>query len=574
MKKLTVFTTMISSALILSCGCATTDFNAISQADEQQITLLEYQIANTSIQRTKLDLACKILDIDYQNKIANSILHQLIKENEYRTEITDKFHHIAENNLDNQSSYSIAKYFLAQQQPKPQLTKINELSNKFFLYNIENEKFDKVFFYNFGETIYGCIYDNIEFGNFDFALKSLDAIENIYTELEREHQIYFDLNATLCYFKLSKYAPAPKYFWNKNLKKTYLEKSNFYLDRIINQREEYLRNEYADVLVQTLAAIDQFELALNMADDYKNIEGIEEEDKMLLRIAAIAYTENHHKVLELLKTLKQSKFDQIYYSLIENAKKVGDYDYAIQIAEEAYRKKPNIFNAILLYDSLIGNNEFDKAEKILAENQNNLLIFYSLKMSKELNTRKFTADLQTALSEIISDKDFFSKKWQEPDTQAFVNQLLNYLSIVKNQKILAQIYANMPNTPKFYLNKHLLNSLGYTMAECDFKLLEAEAFITHAYLLDPNEINTLDSLAWVSYKLGKFEEAKKLIDKLLQAPDFQIHDNSPGCMYLHAGDIYRANNLEVEAVKFYEKAANFEEDAFFRYDDLKKRFTK
>ena len=114
MKKLTVFTTMISSALILSCGCATTDFNAISQADEQQITLLEYQIANTAIQRTKLDLACKILDIDYQNKIANSILHQLIKENEYRTEITDKFYHIAENNLDNQSSYSIAKYFLAQ----------------------------------------------------------------------------------------------------------------------------------------------------------------------------------------------------------------------------------------------------------------------------------------------------------------------------------------------------------------------------------------------------------------------------------------------------------------------------
>ena len=104
-----------------------------------------------------------------------------------------------------------------------------------------------------------------------------------------------------------------------------------------------MRNEYADVLVQTLAAIDQFELALNMADDYKNIEGIEEEDKMLLRIAAIAYTENHHKVLELLKTLKQSKFDQIYYALIENAKKVGDYDYAIQIAEEAYRKKPNIF---------------------------------------------------------------------------------------------------------------------------------------------------------------------------------------------------------------------------------------
>ena len=39
-------------------------------------------------------------------------------------------------------------------------------------------------------------------------------------------------------------------------------------------------------------------------------------------------------------------------------------------------------------------------------------------------------------------------------------------------------------------------------------------------------------------------------------------------------DAKNADNLEVEAVKFYEKAANFDEDAFFRYDDLKKRFTK
>ena len=35
-----------------------------------------------------------------------------------------------------------------------------------------------------------------------------------------------------------------------------------------------------------------------------------------------------------------------------------------------------------------------------------------------------------------------------------------------------------------------------------------------------------------------------------------------------------ANKLEAEAINFYEKAANFDEDIFFHHDDLKKRFTK
>ena len=110
--------------------------------------------------------------------------------------------------------------------------------------------------------------------------------------------------------------------------------------------------------------------------------------------------------------------------------------------------------------------------------------------------------------------------------------------------------------------------------ENNLNLRDAENFIMEAYLINPADPNILDSVAWIKYTLGDYVSAKKYIDNLFATPGYVLDNMSMGIIYLHAGDIYRANNLETQALEFYEKAANCEEDIFFKYDDLKKRLAK
>ncbi len=52
------------------------------------------------------------------------------------------------------------------------------------------------------------------------------------------------------------------------------------------------------------------------------------------------------------------------------------------------------------------------------------------------------------------------------------------------------------------------NALGYTMADHNISLKEAEAYIKRALLLRKDDPNILDSLGWVNYRLGRLASAR------------------------------------------------------------------
>ena len=71
-----------------------------------------------------------------------------------------------------------------------------------------------------------------------------------------------------------------------------------------------------------------------------------------------------------------------------------------------------------------------------------------------------------------------------------------------------------------------LNALGYTYAEQGVKLVEAESLIRKALALEPNNAAIIDSLGWVSYRLGDLRQSLALLTKaydILPAAEIAAH---------------------------------------------------
>ncbi|MFV1992922.1 MAG: tetratricopeptide repeat protein [Acidiferrobacterales bacterium] len=60
-------------------------------------------------------------------------------------------------------------------------------------------------------------------------------------------------------------------------------------------------------------------------------------------------------------------------------------------------------------------------------------------------------------------------------------------------------------------NAHALNALGYTLADRTDKLDEAKKLITQALKQKPNDPFVLDSMGWVHYRMGHYDEAIKYL---------------------------------------------------------------
>jgi tetratricopeptide (TPR) repeat protein len=93
-----------------------------------------------------------------------------------------------------------------------------------------------------------------------------------------------------------------------------------------------------------------------------------------------------------------------------------------------------------------------------------------------------------------------------------------------------------------------LNYLGYTYADKNMNLDEAEALISRALELDPENGYILDSMGWVFYRKGEYEKARHYLEKAVsRVPDDPI-------ILEHLGDVYHKIDLPAQAVKYYRQA--------------------
>jgi tetratricopeptide (TPR) repeat protein len=93
------------------------------------------------------------------------------------------------------------------------------------------------------------------------------------------------------------------------------------------------------------------------------------------------------------------------------------------------------------------------------------------------------------------------------------------------------------------------NYLGYMWADHNMHLEEAEEMIKHALQIDPNNGAYLDSLGWLEFKQGKFDQG--LADLLRAAKNIERDDS---IVYEHIGDTYLKLDRVPEALGAWQKA--------------------
>ena len=98
-----------------------------------------------------------------------------------------------------------------------------------------------------------------------------------------------------------------------------------------------------------------------------------------------------------------------------------------------------------------------------------------------------------------------------------------------------------------------LNSLGYLYAEELINLEEAEAMIKKALIYEPNNGAYIDSLGWVYFKQGRYEEA---IQELEQAVQFL----SDPVIYEHLGDAYLTQDNIIKARENWKKSLEIDSE--------------
>ena len=99
-----------------------------------------------------------------------------------------------------------------------------------------------------------------------------------------------------------------------------------------------------------------------------------------------------------------------------------------------------------------------------------------------------------------------------------------------------------------------LNDLGYLWADQNKRLRRASRMIRQAVEAEPENAAYRDSLGWVLYRLGKFDEALKEQQKAVELSKTK-DKQSDGVMYDHLGDIHAALAQKDKAIESWTEAA-------------------
>jgi len=122
---------------------------------------------------------------------------------------------------------------------------------------------------------------------------------------------------------------------------------------------------------------------------------------------------------------------------------------------------------------------------------------------------------------------------------AMLAEKLNKLDIMETS--LRKVIKLAPN------NQHAYNALGYSLAERNLRLQEAYELIDKALKLAPEDPFIMDSMGWVQFRLGKIDEAEKLLRRAYELrPDAEIA--------VHLGEVLWVKGRREDAKKFWRDA--------------------
>jgi len=97
-------------------------------------------------------------------------------------------------------------------------------------------------------------------------------------------------------------------------------------------------------------------------------------------------------------------------------------------------------------------------------------------------------------------------------------------------------------------NHLLLNNYGYSLSDRGIQLNRALKMVKEALDQQPNNTFYLDSMGWIYFRLGQYEEAERFIQKAI------VLGTTSAAIYEHMGDVYSKLNQKEKALTSWKKA--------------------
>ncbi len=296
-----------------------------------------------------------------------------------------------------------------------------------------------------------------------------------------------------------------------------------------------------EALLKLYVNSNEFEKALELINKLEELVG--ERPQLLFRKALLLMDLNREKeaekALEKVLEKKPDFYAALFYLGIAKEKQ-GLKEEALKI----YQKIPpdsEVFPLALRRIAALTRDPqkvYSLVEKALASQPDNKdLYLLAASIFDQLDACDLGLSLmKKGLSQFSEDLDFMS---------SYAMLLVCTGNDEEVLKVLTPLLKKYPDDPD------LLNFIGYTLADLNRDLDRAEKYIKKALSKKPESGYIIDSLAWVQFRKGKYQEALKNIQKALE-----LSPNDP-IIHEHYGDILKALGRPKEACKAYEKALSF-----------------
>jgi len=320
---------------------------------------------------------------------------------------------------------------------------------------------------------------------------------------------------------------------------------------------------------------EQFDKSIEI---YRQLSPMEYRSDIVNFFLAEMYREKHmvEEAIEYYAKIDTGRYyGEAKIKIAELLKETQSIYQAIEFLENASAQDPERSHlwANTLADYLISINQVDQALSLINKQLQQAPENKSLLLSKvELTLRLNPENLNNLLDELAPQK-FVVESERFVLAVAFLlreNQLIpdavNWLGkIIKKNPYQTELYYNRAliaseiedyQTTIDDLRKLLniksnhyeaMNALGYTLADINQDLDEAFYLISEAVRHNPNNAAMHDSLGWIYYRIGEFDNAEEELRKALKL-DYQ------GDVAAHLSEVLFESQKSKEAAKILKKA--------------------
>ena len=301
-------------------------------------------------------------------------------------------------------------------------------------------------------------------------------------------------------------------------------------------------DELTTRMVEIYQQLGNLEDALQLLEDTERASKEKKPGIRMQRAIILWELKRNQEAADILTNLVKEfpDSDRLTYMSAIGQEKLGRAESALEIYVTIPKASPfkpgGEFRRALILKDLKRLPEAEEVTSALLENQEPTAEVYILAASIYSDGEKFAKAIETLVNGNLVYPD---------------NHRLLFLKGVYEERDgrIRDCMATMRQVIKLdSQNSSAYNFLGYMYAERGENLEEAEKLVKRALELKPDDGFYLDSLGWIQFQSGRFDEALVTLEKAAKiVPD-------EGVIWEHLADVLEKKGRNDEAVKAFDKA--------------------